>query len=47
VLPRRSLIARQAAGRETERQLLAANVDVAFVVTSFGPTSSRAGSSAT
>ncbi len=37
VLPRRSAIARQAAGRETERQLLAANVDIAFVVTSFGP----------
>jgi ribosome biogenesis GTPase len=37
VLPRRSLLARQAAGRETGRQLLAANVDVAFVVTSFGP----------
>jgi ribosome biogenesis GTPase len=37
VLPRRSAIARQAAGRETQRQLLAANVDIAFVVTSLGP----------
>ncbi|HEY7207529.1 MAG TPA: ribosome small subunit-dependent GTPase A [Gaiellaceae bacterium] len=37
VLPRRSAIARQAAGRETGRQVLAANVDVAFLVTSFGP----------
>ena len=37
VLPRRSAIVRQAAGRETERQVLAANVDVAFLVTSLGP----------
>jgi ribosome biogenesis GTPase len=37
VLPRRSAIVRQAAGRATHRQVLAANVDVAFVVTSFGP----------
>ena len=37
VLPRRSAIVRQAAGRTSERQTLAANVDVAFVVTSLGP----------
>jgi ribosome biogenesis GTPase len=37
VLPRRSAIVRQAAGRKTGRQVLAANVDLAFLVTSFGP----------
>jgi ribosome biogenesis GTPase / thiamine phosphate phosphatase len=37
VLPRRSAIVRQAAGRTSEHQTLAANVDVAFVVTSLGP----------
>ena len=37
ILPRRSAIVRQAAGRTSERQTLAANVDVAFVVTSLGP----------
>jgi ribosome biogenesis GTPase len=37
LLPRRSAIVRNAAGRETEQQVLAANVDVAFVVTSLGP----------
>lgn len=37
VLPRRSAIVRQAAGRTSESQTLAANVDVAFVVTSLGP----------
>jgi ribosome biogenesis GTPase len=37
VLPRRSAIVRNAAGRGVERQVLAANVDVAFVVTSLGP----------
>jgi ribosome biogenesis GTPase len=37
VLPRRSAIVRQAAGRTSERQTLAANVDVAFIVTSLGP----------
>jgi ribosome biogenesis GTPase len=36
VLPRRSAIVRQAAGGETEAQVLAANVDVAFLVTSLG-----------
>ena len=36
VLPRRSAIARNAAGLATERQVLAANVDVAFLVSSFG-----------
>jgi ribosome biogenesis GTPase len=36
VLPRRTAIVRQAAGRETEAQVLAANVDVAFIVTSLG-----------
>jgi ribosome biogenesis GTPase len=37
VLPRRSAIVRQAAGRTSERQTLAANVDLAFIVTSLGP----------
>jgi ribosome biogenesis GTPase / thiamine phosphate phosphatase len=37
VLPRRSAIVRQAAGRTSDSQTLAANVDVAFVVTSLGP----------
>ena len=37
LLPRRSAIVRNAAGRGVERQVLAANVDVAFVVTSLGP----------
>jgi ribosome biogenesis GTPase len=37
VLPRRSAIVRQSAGRTSESQTLAANVDVAFVVSSLGP----------
>ncbi|HVM56643.1 MAG TPA: ribosome small subunit-dependent GTPase A [Gaiellaceae bacterium] len=37
VLPRRTAIVRQAAGRTTSAQTLAANVDVAFVVSSLGP----------
>jgi ribosome biogenesis GTPase len=37
VLPRRSAIVRNAAGLSTTAQTLAANVDVAFVVTSLGP----------
>jgi ribosome biogenesis GTPase / thiamine phosphate phosphatase len=37
VLPRRSAIVRSAAGRTSHAQTLAANVDVAFVVTSLGP----------
>jgi ribosome biogenesis GTPase len=37
VLPRRSAIVRQAAGRTSDAQTLAANVDIAFVVTSLGP----------
>jgi ribosome biogenesis GTPase len=37
VLPRRSAIVRQAAGRTSDSQTLAANVDLAFVVTSLGP----------
>ena len=37
VLPRRSAIVRKAAGLTSESQTLAANVDVAFVVTSLGP----------
>jgi ribosome biogenesis GTPase len=37
VLPRRSAIVRNAAGRATRVQTLVANVDVAFVVTSLGP----------
>jgi ribosome biogenesis GTPase len=37
VLPRRSAIVRNAAGFATAAQTLAANVDVAFVVTSLGP----------
>jgi ribosome biogenesis GTPase len=37
VLPRRSAIVRQAAGLTSEKQTLAANVDLAFIVTSLGP----------
>lgn len=37
VLPRKSAIVRSAAGRSSESQTLAANVDVAFVVSSIGP----------
>ena len=37
VLPRRSALVRSAAGLTSESQTLAANVDVAFVVTSLGP----------
>ena len=37
VLPRRSAIVRKAAGRARLAQTLAANVDVAFVVSSLGP----------
>jgi ribosome biogenesis GTPase / thiamine phosphate phosphatase len=37
VLPRKSAIVRSAAGKTSESQTLAANVDVAFVVTSLGP----------
>jgi ribosome biogenesis GTPase len=37
VLPRKSAIVRQVAGRTAEKQTLAANVDLAFVVTSLGP----------
>jgi ribosome biogenesis GTPase / thiamine phosphate phosphatase len=37
VLPRRSAIVRNAAGRATRAQTLAANVDVAFVLSSLGP----------
>ena len=37
VLPRRSAIVRKSAGLTSEPQTLAANVDVAFIVTSLGP----------
>ena len=37
VVPRRSAIVRKAAGLTSESQTLAANVDVAFVVSSLGP----------
>ncbi|HEY2373128.1 MAG TPA: ribosome small subunit-dependent GTPase A [Gaiellaceae bacterium] len=37
VLPRRTAIVRSAAGKTSEAQTLAANVDVAFVVSSLGP----------
>jgi len=37
VLPRRSAIVRKAAGQTSEPQTLAANVDVAFIVSSLGP----------
>ena len=37
VLPRRSALVRTAAGLTSDAQVLAANVDVAFVVTSLGP----------
>ena len=37
VLPRRSAIVRKSAGQTSESQTLAANVDIAFIVTSLGP----------
>ena len=37
VLPRRSAIVRNAAGLTTTAQILAANIDVAFTVSSLGP----------
>jgi ribosome biogenesis GTPase len=37
VLPRKSAIVRSAAGRTSDSQTLAANVDIAFVVSSLGP----------
>jgi ribosome biogenesis GTPase len=37
VLPRRSALVRNAAGRATSAQTLASNVDVAFIVSSLGP----------
>jgi ribosome biogenesis GTPase len=37
VLPRKTAIVRNAAGLRTEQQVLAANVDIAFLVTSLGP----------
>jgi ribosome biogenesis GTPase len=37
VLPRRSALVRKSAGLASESQTLAANVDIAFVVTSLGP----------
>ncbi len=37
VLERRTVLARKAAGRRIEKQVIAANVDVVLVVTSFGP----------
>lgn len=37
LLPRSSAIVRHVAGRETEAQVLAANVDIAFLVSSLGP----------
>ena len=37
VLPRRSAIVRKAAGMTSESQTLAANVDIAFIVSSLGP----------
>jgi ribosome biogenesis GTPase len=37
VLPRSSALVRNAAGRATQAQTLAANIDVAFVVSSLGP----------
>ncbi|MDX6486639.1 MAG: ribosome biosis GTPase / thiamine phosphate phosphatase [Gaiellaceae bacterium] len=37
VLPRRSALVRQSAGLTSERQTLAANVDIAFIVSSLGP----------
>src|SRR6202011_7831 len=36
-LPRGSAIMRHVAGRETEAQVLAVNVDIAFLVSSLGP----------
>jgi ribosome biogenesis GTPase len=37
VLPRQSALVRKSAGRTTEAQTLAANIDVAFIVSSLGP----------
>jgi len=37
VLPRHSALVRNAAGRATQAQTLAANIDVAFIVSSLGP----------
>ena len=37
VLPRSSALVRNAAGRATQAQTLAANIDIAFVVSSLGP----------
>jgi ribosome biogenesis GTPase len=37
ILPRRSALVRNAAGRATSAQTLASNVDVAFIVSSLGP----------
>ena len=37
VLPRRSALVRNAAGRAVVAQTLAANVDIAFIVSSLGP----------
>jgi len=37
ILPRKSLLKRKTAGRKTEYQLIAANIDTAFIMQSFGP----------
>jgi ribosome biogenesis GTPase / thiamine phosphate phosphatase len=36
-LPRKSILKRKTAGRKTEYQLIAANIDTAFIIQSFGP----------
>lgn len=37
ILPRKSLLKRKTAGKKNEYQLIAANIDTAFIVQSFGP----------
>lgn len=37
LLPRKSLLKRKTAGKKTDYQLIAANIDTAFIIQSFGP----------
>lgn len=37
ILPRKSLLKRKTAGKKTDYQLIAANIDTAFIMQSFGP----------
>jgi len=36
IIPRKSLLKRKTAGKKTEHQLIAANIDIAFIIQSFG-----------